>query len=765
MLGNFNEEAQFILLKAKSEMINLNHPYIGTEHLVLSILKNRTSLSEKLYNYGLTYDTFKTEILKIIGKGTKKTEFFLYTPLLKKIIESSMLDAKDNNNGEVTPEHLFASLLEEGEGIAIRILIGMDIDIDELYDEFSSKLIKKTKKRNKKLLIDELGTDLVEKSKNKKLDPVVGREKELTRLTEILCRRCKNNPILIGDAGVGKTAIVEELASRIAESKVPVKLQNKRIISIDMATIVAGTKYRGEFEERMQKIIKEVETDGNIILFIDEIHTLVGAGGAEGAIDASNILKPALARGTIKCIGATTTGEYKKYIASDKALTRRFQDITISEPNTEQTINILQKLKPIYEKYHHVTIPDNIINLIVELSNKYIYERHNPDKSIDILDETCSMVSIKENPKSLSIQKIKKELQNISKNKNSLILDNKLDKAYNYRKKESKLTSELNELELNYKQNTNIIKEEDIAIVLNQKTNIPIYEILKDNIKSISKLSNKMKKNIIGQDKAIDSLINYTKKMRLGYTNNKIKSFLFVGPTGVGKTAIAKLYANTIQGENNLIRLDMSEYSDVTSINKITGSSPGYVGYQDNNNILEQIKEKPTSVILLDEIDKAHPNVINLLYQILDEGKINDAQNNTVNLNNNIIIMTSNIGFEDTVLGFTNKNNDNINTKLKENLPPSLINRIDNIIIFNHLTKKDITVIIKNKLSKLQTKYQDFTYMPTLIEDIIKESNYQEFGARKIDKIIESKLENQIIDKILNKESLNISNLKECLSI
>ena len=765
MLGNFNEEAQFILLKSKEEMINLNHPYIGTEHLVLSILKNKTSLSEKLYNYGLTYDTFKTEILNIIGKGTKKSEFFLYTPLLKKIIENSMLDAKDNNNGEVTPEHLFASLLEEGEGIAIRILIGMDIDIDELYDEFSSKLVKKTKKRNKKLLIEELGTDLVEKSKNKKLDPVVGREKELTRLIEILCRRCKNNPILIGEAGVGKTAIVKELASRIAQSQVPLKLQNKRIISIDMATIVSGTKYRGEFEERMQKIIKEVETDGNIILFIDEIHTLAGAGGAEGAIDASNILKPALARGTIKCIGATTTHEYKKYIASDKALTRRFQEIAIKEPDQEQTIDILKKLKPIYEKYHHVTIPDHIINLIVDLTNKYIYDRHNPDKSIDILDETCSMVSIKESKESKSIQKIKQELQDVSKNKNSLILDNKLDKAYSYRKRESKLITKLNELELSYKKNTHVIKEEDIAVVINQKTNIPIYEILKDNTGYISKLANKMKKTIVGQDNAIDLLINYTKKMRLGYTNNKIKSFLFVGPTGVGKTAIAKLYANTIQGENNLIRLDMSEYSDVTSVNKIIGSSPGYVGYQDNNNILEQIKEKPTAVILLDEIDKAHPNVINLLYQILDEGKINDSQNNTINLNNNIIIMTSNIGFEETTLGFTNKGNDNINSKLKEYLSPSLINRIDNLIIFNHLTSKDITSIIKNKLSKLQTKYQNFTYSSSLIEEILRESNYQEFGARKIDKIIESKLENLIIDKILNKETLNITTLQECLSI
>ena len=329
MLASFNEEAQYILLKSKTEMLNLNHPYIGSEHLVLSILKVENKLTEKLSEYGLTYDTFKTEILNIIGKGTKKTTFFLYTPLLKKIIENSMLDAKDNNNGVVTPEHLFSALLEEGEGIAIRLFIGMNINIDELYNEFSQKFIATPRKRKKKLLITELGTDLVEKAKKSKLDPVIGREKEINRLIEILCRRCKNNPILIGEAGVGKTAIVEQLSNLIATSNVPPVLENKKIISIDMATLVSGTKYRGEFEERMQKVIKEVEEDENIILFIDEIHTLVGAGGAEGAIDASNILKPALARGKIKCIGATTTEEYKKQIEPDKALSRRFQPIRI----------------------------------------------------------------------------------------------------------------------------------------------------------------------------------------------------------------------------------------------------------------------------------------------------------------------------------------------------------------------------------------------------------------------------------------------------
>lgn len=757
MLGNFNEEAQFILLKAKEEMIDLNHPYIGTEHLVLSILKNKTNLTTKLEEYGLTYENFKNEIINIIGRGTKKTQFFLYTPLLKKIIENAMLDSKDNNNGEVTTEHLFSALLEEGEGIAIRIFIGMDIDIDEMYDEFSSSLIKHHKKRKRKLLIDDLGTDLIEKAKNNKLDPVIDRDNEIKRLIEILCRRGKNNPLLIGEAGVGKTAIVEGLAKLISSSEVPLKLQNKRIISIDMATIVSGTKYRGEFEERMQKLIKEVISEENIILFIDEIHTLVGAGGAEGAIDASNILKPYLARGELRCIGATTINEYKKYIENDKALERRFQKITIKEPTTEQTVNILKGLSPIYESYHNVNIPTQIIESIVNLSNKYIYNRYQPDKSIDILDEVCAKASIKENKDLKEITKLKKQLKKISKDKQSLILDNNIESAYQYRKKESLITSKINQLELNYKNNTRTITINDVGKVINLKTNIPIYEIEQDNIKVINNLEKNLKSQIIGQNTAIESLIKITKKIKLGYSNNKVKSYLFVGPTGVGKTLLAKVYAKELSNKD-LIRLDMSEYSDTMSINKLTGSAPGYVGYQDTNTVFDKIRNNPNAIILLDEIDKAHPSVINLFYQILDEGLTTDSKGNTINFNNNIIIMTSNVGFEEIKVGFNSIENNNIITNLKKQFTPSFINRIDNFIVFNKLTNEDITTIIKNKLNKLKEKYPNFTYNNNLIKDLIEESKYQEFGARQIDKIIENKVENNIIDTLLNNNNINILN-------
>ena len=761
MLSNFNQESQLILLKAREEMLELNHPYIGTEHLLLSILKNKSNTQEKLNEYGITYTNFKKEIIKVIGKGSKQSEFFLHTPLLKKVMENAMLDAKDNNNGEVTLEHLVASLLEEGEGIAIRILIGMNINIDDLYEEFNSKLVHKNKRKKKKLLIEELGINLVEKAKNSSLDPVFERDKEIERLIEILCRRNKNNPLLIGNAGVGKTAIVEALASRINEKNVPQKLQNKKIISLDMATIVSGTKYRGEFEERMQKIIKEISDDGNIILFIDEIHTLVGAGGAEGAIDASNILKPSLARGIIKCIGATTTEEYKKYIEQDKALERRFQKIIIEEPNQESTLNILKHLLPIYEQYHHVKIPPALLKTIVELSNHYIYDRHNPDKVIDILDEACSMVSIKESKQEKGLYQLKKELKEVQKKKNSLIIDNDINSAYQYLKKEIKINHQINELQMIQKDKKKEVTITDIAKVISQKTNIPIYEIEKDTLSNIEKLYTKLNNEIIGQENAIKSLINMTKKMKLGYNNHKVKSYLFIGPTGVGKTKLAKTYAQYLVGDNNLIRLDMSDYSDVTSINKIIGSSPGYVGYQDNYTLLTKLKEKPFSVLLLDEIDKAHPSVLNLLYQILDDGMITDAKNNTINLNHNIIIMTSNIGFEETKVGFNQEVSPNMTSNLKQKFPPSLINRIDNILVFKNINEENITKIIKKKLNSLQDKYKEFKYTNNLIKDIIKESDYQEYGARKAEKIINDKVENIIIDKLLNNKSLTINSLNE----
>ena len=765
MIGNFNEEAQKILLNAKLEMIELKHPYIGTEHLILAILKSNTNLAKKLKDYELTYDKFKEEIIKIIGVGSKKSEYYLYTPLFKKIMQNAILDSKENNNGEVTIEHLFSALLEEGEGIAIRILIGMGIDVEDMYDEFSSSLIKKHNKRNKKLLLEELGTNITDKAKNNELDPVIDREKEVKRLIEVLCRRTKNNPILIGKAGVGKTAIVEELARLIVKEEVPNNIIGKKIISLDMASAVSGTKYRGEFEERMKKILKELEDNEDIILFIDEIHTLVGAGGAEGAIDASNILKPALARGKIRCIGATTYDEYKKFIEKDSALERRFQKIVIEEPTIEQTKNILLKIKPIYERYHHVKIDNKIIDKIITLSEKYIYDRNRPDKCIDILDEVCSKVSIKEDKNTKNIKELKNTLNKINKEKNSLIIENNIDKAYLYRKEETNIINKLNELQLNYKYKNKEVTEEDIANVINIKTKIPIYEILEDSQKTISLIEKNLKQEIIGQDNAINKLVKITKKIKLGYKDNKCNSIMFVGPSGVGKTMLTKIFATNMVGLDNYIRLDMSEYSDSTSVNKIVGSSPGYVGYDDNKNILEEIRNKPNAIILLDEIEKAHPLVINLLYQILDYGKIKDSKGNIIRFDNNIIIMTSNIGYEKNKVGFTETNNDNIISNLKNEFSTSFINRIDDIIIFNNLTEEDITKIIKNKISAIKTKYKDkikVSISNNIIKELTTSCDYQIFGARRIDKIIANKIENIIIDAIIeNKNQIIITSLEE----
>ena len=758
VLGNFSEEAQVILLKAKDEMMDLNHPYIGTEHLVLSILKNEDEVSKKLSKYGLKYDSFRKEIIDIIGIGSKKSKFFLHTPLLKKVIENAVLDAKDFNHGEVTVEHLFSSLLEEGEGIAIRIFVGMGIDLEELYSEFNSRLIKRFKKRKKRMLVDDLGVNLVNKALECRIDPVVGREKEILSVIKILCRRNKNNPILIGEAGVGKTAIVEELAFRIAKGNVPSALLNKKIISVDMATMVAGTKYRGEFEERMQKLIKEVSDDGDIILFIDEIHTLVGAGGAEGAIDASNIMKPALARGAFRCIGATTTYEYQKYIEEDKALARRFQKVMVEEPSEEETINILEGVSSIYEKYHQVIISKDIIRKIVEMSNRYIFDRHNPDKALDILDEVASIVSIHENINEKKYRDLKNKLVDVQEKKNSLILDHDMEKAYDYLKEEVVLLNRVQEVEFSMQDFKKEVTLEDVASVIHEKSGIPVYEIMKGSNSEIDNMVKELNDKIIGQDDAIRELINTTKRIKFLGNNHKIKSFLFVGPTGVGKTRLAKLYGAMLVGESNFIRLDMSEFSDVTAINKFIGSSPGYVGYHDNHTVLSQIKNKPNCVLLLDEIDKAHSSVINLLYQILDEGVIRDSSNNTIHLEHSVIIMTSNLGYENSKVGF---NTDKIigNGDIKEKFSSALLNRIDYVINFCYLNEKNIEKIIRNRLDLLKNRYKYFKYSNSLVKDIVKESKFKIYGARRIDKIIETRLENNIIDRIYNKQDLNIEHL------
>lgn len=745
MFSNFEEEARKILTDAKKEMMNLNHPYIGSEHLLLSILNSNSSVRYRLNDYNITYESFKDKLIEIVGIGTKKSEYFLYTPLLKRIIENSIIDSRDNNTS-VSVDILFNNLLEE-DGVALRILISLGANIEDLIDKF------KTNIKTEKLLLDELGINLNEKALNNELDPVIGRDNEIRRVIEILSRRCKNNPILIGDAGVGKTAIVEEISRRIVSGEVPLFLRNKKIISLDMASIVAGTKYRGEFEERMKKILKEVENNSDIILFIDEIHTLVNAGGAEGAIDAANIFKPALSRNKIRCIGATTTSEYKEFIESDKALERRFQKVYIEKPSKDVVKDILMNIKSIYEEFHNVIISEEIIDEIIRLSDKYIYDRNEPDKSIDILDEVCARVNLKENKKMIEYKKLNRKLKGIISNKNNSIKNSSFTLARKYKEDENKIMNDLNMLELElYKNNKpKIVTKTDLAYVINTKTKIPVYEILNENKKVFTKIKNELSSNIYGEEKIIDNLVNISKRIKLGFSDNKCYSLIFLGPTGVGKTTLAKLFGRELVGSDNVIKLDMSEYSESYSVSKILGSAPGYVGYNDNKNVLDEIKNKPNSVIILDEIEKAHPSIINLLFQILDEGKIKNAKGEVIRFDNTIIIMTTNIGFNKNSVGFNNTKED-YTTKLLEYFPSSFINRIDNTLVFNKLDEDTIKKLISTKIKNIESKY-NVKISKKVENEILKECNYDMFGARKIVKVIKDKVENQIIEKIINNDS------------
>ena len=749
MLSNFQEAARRVLTLAKKEMHELNHPYVSSEHLLLALLKVDENIASRFKDYKVDYKIFKEEIIKTIGKGSKPSQWFLYTPLLKRIIENAILDSKENNSGIVTTNHLFSSLLEEGEGVAIRILIALDVDIDELYDEFAYKLVNK--KSNKKLMVEEYGVDLTEKALNGEMDPVSGRNNEIKRVIEILSRKTKNNPLLIGKAGVGKTAIIEELSNMISKGDVPLSLKNKRIINIDMATMVAGTKYRGEFEERVHKILDEIENNSDIILFIDEIHTLVGAGGAEGAIDASNIFKPALARGKLRCIGATTIEEYKKFIEPDSALERRFQKVIIEEPSSEGVKEILMKLKETYENYHSVTIDEDIIDLIIKLSKKYIYDRNEPDRSIDILDEVCARVSLKESKIAKRYKEYNEDLKKLIKDKKRAIIKNDFEMATDLKTKEFELMNKINKLELNlYKKTSKKVSKNDVAKVVNFKTGIPIYEILGEKKSMIKNMDRMFKNKIIGQDDQIKEIVNIGKKIKLGLNDGEY-SMLFCGPSGVGKTEIAKEFGKYLVGEKNVIKIDMSEYKEAHSISKIIGSPPGYVGYSDNKNILEEIKMKPYCVLILDEIEKAHGDVINLFLQVLDEGKLKDSKGTIVRFDNVVIIMTSNIGFHDNNVGF-NKNQ-KLNNKLNNSFSIPFMNRVDSVIRFNNLIYKDIEIIVKNEISKLKEKYNtkmEIKISNSVIKEIILLSDFESYGARKVKRLIKDKIEYEIIEALLN---------------
>ena len=753
MFQKFSEDARKILKESKKEMQELKHPFVGTEHFILSCLKNKElQITKILNNYNVTYESFKKELIDILGVGCSLNTYFIYTPLFKRVLENAIIDTREDNVIEITINHLFLSLLDEGEGVGIRVLSNLGVDIDELYNELEEehKIIKY--KNKKKLSIYEFGVDLVEKAKNSKIDPVIGREKEINRLIEILLRKNKNNPLLIGEAGVGKTAIVEGLALKIYKKEVPESLLDKKILSVSMSCLVAGTKYRGEFEERIEKLIKEIEDNPSLIIFIDEMHSLVGAGGAEGAIDAANILKPALARGKLRLIGATTTKEYRDTIEKDKALNRRFQTIIIEEPNLDETKNILMKLKPIYEKYHHVFIPDSIINQIVDIADKYIFTRRNPDKSIDLLDEVCAKRSLIKDKITEHYEELNNQLELIIKEKNKNIIKQNFQKAFKLKEEEMKIENEINSFVLNTK--TNLKKEvtkEDILGVIQSIVGIPIYEIDKYSIKELINLEKKLKEKVIGQDEAIEKLCKETKKIKLGLKEStKPISFLFTGKSGIGKTLLAKEYANLLKMP--LIRIDASEYKEAHTISKIIGSPPGYVGYQETT-VLDEVKTNPYSVILIDEIEKANSSFINLFLQILDEGFITNSSLEKIYFNHCIIIMTSNITSNINSIGFEDNKELKIKNSLKDKFSNEFINRINYIISFKDLQNEEIKKIVNRQIKEIISNFKEqkieIIIQKNVIDNIVSLSNYKESGARKISKILEEKLDDIVIDNIL----------------
>lgn len=691
MYNNYNLETSRIFKDAEKIMISLNHGYVGTEHLFLSMLKNSEEIRNLLEKYQIEYDDFLEELLLVVNSETCQKVACIYTPLLKKVIKNAEMHAK---NSYITPLMLLESLLEEGEGIAIRILISMGLDIDKLYDEIKLK----DKKSNQKLEIYNIGKEM---SKDLSDNFVVGREKEIDLITETLLRKNKNNPLLIGDAGVGKSAIVEELARRIKKGDVPNALKNKKIISIEMSSLVAGTKYRGEFEEKLNKIIKEVENNPEIILFIDEIHTLSNAGGAEGAINASDILKPYLARGKIKVIGATTTNEYNKFIAKDKALSRRFDLIKINEPSIDETINILSKIKPSFEHHYNIKISEENIRQIVDLTNKYILDRFNPDKSIDLLDSVCAMKEVK-SPKEKNIIILKNKLSNIIEAKEKMVKNNNFEEALNYRKQEIELYEKIEK----EKNSSNRITNNDIKEVMLRKSNIPN---MKNNWKDLKAHLNN---EIVGQEEAINEIIASLKSKE----SDLPVSILLTGSTGVGKTKTVKEIATYLKMP--LVRLDLSEYNEPVSINRLIGSSVGYVGYDDEN-IFDRIRMYPNSIVLLDELEKANSNVINLFLQVLDEGFITNAKGEKIDFKNTYIFMTSNAEINNKI-GFMKGKSNYQNSFSKE-----FLGRITCIVNYKNVTED----MVKKYLSKKGIKNSS----------ILKEFDYENQGFRGLDKYIKKK--------------------------
>ena len=793
MFERFTEKAIKVIMLAQEEARRLGHNFVGTEQVLLGLIGEGTGVAAKtLKSMGVTLKEARAEVEKIIGRGSGFVAVEIpFTPRAKRVLELSWDEARQLGHNYIGTEHLLLGLIREGEGVAARVLENLGIDLNKIRSNVV-KMLGESKPqatagsasgssssssggKTKTPSLDEFGRDLTLAAQELRLDPVVGREKEIERVIQILARRTKNNPVLIGEPGVGKTAVAEGLAARIVNAEVPDILDGKKVIQLDMGLLVAGTKYRGEFEERLKKIMDEIRQAGNIILVIDEMHTLIGAGAAEGAIDAANILKPALSRGEIQVIGATTLDEYRKYVEKDSALERRFQSVIIEEPTEDESVEIIKGLRPKYEEHHGLIISDEAIEASVKLSGKYITDRFLPDKAIDVIDEASSKVRLQVSTLSPEGKEMEKELRSLIKEKEDAIRNQEFEKASQLRDEEADMKDRIREMSLRYKEeheaNKPTVTAEHVAEVIASMTGIPVTKLTEGESERLLKLEQTLHERVIGQNEAVTAIAKAIRRARVGLKspNRPIGSFIFSGPTGVGKTELAKALAEAVFGsEDNMIRVDMSEFMEKHSTAKLIGSPPGYVGYDDGGHMTEQIRKKPYSVILFDEIEKAHPDVFNIMLQILDDGRLTDAKGRHINFKNTIIIMTSNVGASmitsTSRLGFATSNDESkdkyeklketVTEEMKKAFRPEFLNRIDETIVFAHLNKEEIRQIVDlmlKDLFKRMAEREMSVEVTDEVKDHLADAGYSEaYGARPLRRLIQRKIEDTLAEEILS---------------
>ncbi len=785
MFGRFTEKAEKAINLSQEAAMQLGHSYVGTEHLLVGLLREGTGVAARvMHGQGVTEEKVLKEIDELIGRGDNDSKQPLdFTPRTKRVLEIGLIEARRLGHSYIGTEHLLLGIMKEGESVAVRILADLGVDPQKMFNDLVKLLTedapvasgepKSTSSQTNTPTLNQFGRDLTDMAREAKFDPIVGRDKEIERVIQILSRRTKNNPCLIGEPGVGKTAIAEGLAQKIVEGNIPEMLKDKRVFTLDLSSMVAGAKYRGEFEERMKKAMEEVRKAGNVILFIDEMHTIIGAGAAEGAIDASNILKPALARGEIQMIGATTLNEYRKHIEKDAALERRFQPITVGEPSQEETIEILKGIRDKYEAHHRVKITDGALEAATKFSARYITDRYLPDKAIDLIDEAASKVRLKAFTAPPDVKQMEDQLEKLAKEKEDAIRSQEFEKAAGIRDKEQNLKAEHEKIKGDWYQKnqtrTDIVTEDEIADIVASWTGIPVKRLAEEESERLMKMENVLHERVVGQDEAVKAVAKAIRRGRVGLKDPKrpIGSFIFLGPTGVGKTELSKALAEALFGnEDAMIRIDMSEYMEKFAVSRMVGSPPGYVGYDEGGQLTEKVRRKPYSVLLFDEIEKAHPDVFNILLQILEDGRLTDSQGRVVDFRNTVIIMTSNVGgrmiTEPKRLGFIVGENaakdyegmkSDVMGELKKTFRPEFLNRVDDIIVFHPLNEENIRSIVGIMLEVLMKRLGQNSITLEISDEakgfLARKGFDPTFGARPLRRSIQSMIEDKLAEEML----------------